>query len=397
MRPQPSEVEDAVKDPQVRSGIGHAFRRAAFPTALVVFFTLLWAIEYRLPEPPLNTRDFGNLVAHLSEPPGYFDTNNLISNEDSFQHVVPELRAHVSKGGVYLGVGPDQNFTYMAHTRPRLAFLIDIRRDNQLLLLYYKALFHQAKNRSEFLSLLLGRPLQGSYQEAEGATVEDLVIFFEQQQYDESFFHKAFQKSWERTVELSPGILTPDHRNKVLRLAEPFGQEGLSLKFRSHGRRARTRYPTLRDLLLECDRDGNRWHYLNTDADYQFLRLMQMENWVIPIVGDVSGPRALNRIADYLEAADLQVTAFYISNVEYYLFRQDDFSRYVQNLARLPAHPSAVMIRSHFGYGFRHPANVPGYAVTSLLHSLPGLVESHRRSPYLDYWDLLLRDALVPE
>ena len=75
---------------------------------------------------------FAVLVERLSEPGGYFDTDNLISNETSYLHVIGELEELGVSGGAYIGVGPDQNFSYIAHVRPRIAFIIDIRRDNLL-------------------------------------------------------------------------------------------------------------------------------------------------------------------------------------------------------------------------------------------------------------------------
>ena len=53
---------------------------------------------------------FAARVAALSEPSGYFDTDNLISNERSYLHAVPELEklsGRAGGSGVYLGVGPD--------------------------------------------------------------------------------------------------------------------------------------------------------------------------------------------------------------------------------------------------------------------------------------------------
>ena len=44
------------------------------------------------------------------------------------------------KGGVYVGVGPNQNFTYIAAIRPELAFIVDIRRQNLLEHLLFKVL-----------------------------------------------------------------------------------------------------------------------------------------------------------------------------------------------------------------------------------------------------------------
>src|SRR5258708_1271179 len=87
---------------------------------------------------------FAALVEHLSEPGGDFGGDNLISNEQSYLHVMPALeRAHVN-GGAFVGVGPDQNFSYIAQIKPAIAYIIDIRRDNLLLHLPFKALFAEA-------------------------------------------------------------------------------------------------------------------------------------------------------------------------------------------------------------------------------------------------------------
>src|SRR5574341_1933470 len=88
----------------------------------------------------LGPAEFGALVERLSEPPGYFNTDNLISNEDSYLHAVTGLERYGVRGGAYLGVGPDQNFSYIAAVRPDIVFIIDIRRDNLLEQLLFKAL-----------------------------------------------------------------------------------------------------------------------------------------------------------------------------------------------------------------------------------------------------------------
>ena len=102
---------------------------------------------------------FAAQIAALSEPDGYFDTDNLISNERSYLEVLPELERRSVRGGAYIGVGPDQNFSYIAHIRPSVAFILDIRRDNLLLHLLFKALFQQSRTRVEYLALLFGRPV----------------------------------------------------------------------------------------------------------------------------------------------------------------------------------------------------------------------------------------------
>jgi hypothetical protein len=92
---------------------------------------------------------FARLVTQLSESGGYFDSDNIISNETSYLHVIDGLRRLGVRGGVYIGVGPDQNFSYIAAVRPSIAFMLDIRRDNMFEHLLFKSLFSMARNRVE--------------------------------------------------------------------------------------------------------------------------------------------------------------------------------------------------------------------------------------------------------
>src|SRR3712207_266363 len=135
------------------------------------------AAAVQAPAAPLAETTFARLVARLSEPGGYFDSDNLMSNEASYLHVLGRLRALGVTGGAYLGVGPYQNFSYMAQVRPRIAFIIDIRRDNLLQQLLFKAIFTRARNRAEYLALLFGRPMPHDSQRWDASTIEDLVAW----------------------------------------------------------------------------------------------------------------------------------------------------------------------------------------------------------------------------
>src|SRR5689334_13119767 len=105
----------------------------------------------------LSDKEFWSMIAGFSEPNGYFRSDNLISNEMAFQHVIPELQKQ-KRAGAYIGVGPDQNFTYITALKPKMAFIIDIRRQNMLLHLMYKALVELSTDRIDFLSRLFARP-----------------------------------------------------------------------------------------------------------------------------------------------------------------------------------------------------------------------------------------------
>jgi len=178
---------------------------------------------------------FAALVAHLSEPGGYFDTDNLISNESSYLHVIGTLEERGLEGGAYIGVGPDQNFSYMAAARPLVAYLIDIRRDNLLQHLWFKGLFELAPTRIEYLSLMFGRtppPDPGGWTDA---SVADLVAFVDDQPYDRA----VEAEIWSRVLEAvqSSGVpLTVEELSTIGSIQHRFAEAGLDLRFASHYR-----------------------------------------------------------------------------------------------------------------------------------------------------------------
>src|SRR5262249_21667641 len=105
----------------------------------------------------ISDKDFWRVIVDLSEPGGTYPYENFVSNELEYQNVVPALKTTTKPGGVYIGVGPEQNFTYAAVLQSKLAFVIDIRRQNMVELLLYKALFDMSPNRADFVSNLFSR------------------------------------------------------------------------------------------------------------------------------------------------------------------------------------------------------------------------------------------------
>src|SRR5205085_11190561 len=102
----------------------------------------------------------------------------FVSNEVSYQDILPELTRIAKPGGAYLGVAPEQNFTYIAAIKPKVAFILDIRRQNMLELLMYKALFEMSADRGEFVSRLFSRPRPTGL--AANASAETIFKAFDQ-------------------------------------------------------------------------------------------------------------------------------------------------------------------------------------------------------------------------
>src|SRR6266571_2655374 len=135
----------------------------------------------------ISDRDFWAMVTGFSEPGGYFRSDNLISNEMAFQQVIPDLQK-TPHPGAYVGVGPDQNFTYITALRPKMAFIVDIRRQNMLLQLMYKALVELSTDRVDFLSRLFSRPRPVGVGPA--STLQSLFDAFETVNGDEMLVQK---------------------------------------------------------------------------------------------------------------------------------------------------------------------------------------------------------------
>ena len=337
---------------------------------------------------PQRQRSFASLVSELSERAGYFDTDNLISNERSYLHVVPDLRTLAGRGrGVYLGVGPDQNFSYIAHLRPALAIVIDIRRDNLLLHLLFKALFAEARTRLAYLAMLTGRPAppEGNGKER---SLDEIIRYIDRLPPLRDADLRALRSRLTARVASFGLPLADSDRATIERFHRRFVDEGLSLQFNSFGRQPQYDYPTFRQLLLETDRQGVRRSYLASEDDFQFVKRLHAEDRIVPVVGDVSGSAALAAVANFLAQANLQVAAFYLSNVEFYLFRDGRFAAFIANLRRLPRQPGAVIVRSVFGPGGAATIAQPGYNSASLTQPIGSLIDGYASGRVREYRDL---------
>src|SRR3954465_3044809 len=131
--------------------------RRALGVALLVGAASSVRAQSTLPA-QLSDREFWQLATDVSEPGGFFRSDNFLSNEMGFLFPIAELKRTTKPGGVYLGVGPEQNFTYIAALQPKMAVLFDIRRQMMVHHLMYKALFELSADRAEFLSKLFSRP-----------------------------------------------------------------------------------------------------------------------------------------------------------------------------------------------------------------------------------------------
>ncbi|HKX32329.1 MAG TPA: hypothetical protein VJ302_31870 [Blastocatellia bacterium] len=340
--------------------------------------------------------DFAPLVARLSERAGYFGSDNLVSNELSYQHVLGKLTKMSVGGGAYLGVGPDQNFTYMAQIRPRIAIMIDIRRDALLQHLFFKSLFMMARNRVEYLSLLFARPLPKDFKKWTDRPIRDLVDYFDRTPLDQKIADKTKGEIHKRLVSFSVPLSQRDLET-IDEIYQAFYTDCLEVRYTIRDRPTGRFFPAYRDLLLEKDLDGHYRNYLANEADFQIIKNMHDRNLIIPITGDLSGTKAIKAIGDFLREIGEKVSAFYVSNVEFYLWRQDAMQRFVENLKSLPIDDHSVIIRSYFNYAYYtsvHPQTIDNYFSVQLLQTIDSLVRDYELGGYASYYELTTRRSL---
>ena len=338
----------------------------------------------------LSDSAFAALVDRVSEAGGYFDTDNLISNETGYLKVVDVLEARVPRGAAYIGVGPDQSYSYVAALEPRIAFLLDVRRDNMLHHLLLKALVERAETRVEFLAGLHGVAPPADPGAWVGRGVEEVVAFVDDAPADPGVVEALAAELRDRIDAFGIPLSQDDHAT-IRRFHQTFVDAGLSLRFTSFGRPPRPYYPTFRQLVLETDFEGERASYLASAERYRVVRALHLANRIVPVVGDMAGPHAVREVGAVLREMGVAVGAFYASNVEFYLWQDGTFGRWVENVASLPTADGAVVIRSYFpNTGRPHPSALPGYYATQSVQPIATLAAGG----FASYIDVVTRDLI---
>jgi hypothetical protein len=292
----------------------------------------------------LSDREFAALVESLSEdakpfrPSNGYESDNWVSNERSFQDVLPGLPRLENRA--YIGVGPEQNFTYLSYLEPKIAFIVDVRRENLALHLFYKALFELSDDRAGFMSHLFCRePIQHP-STADG--VNELLGRIQAAAPSNGVAAATRAAVFDRLVRYH-GLRLPDTDRAAMDTAYgKFCEEGPAIRWTADDR---PWIPTYGELMK--GRDGQSYGFLASELQFQTVKWLQQRNAIVPVVGDFGGTKALAGIAAFLKRHDLTVAVFYVSNVRPYL-RGEALNRFEANVADLPADAASVMIETSF-------------------------------------------------
>ena len=296
----------------------------------------------------LSGAEFFKLIAELSEPDGHFRSDNLVSNELYAQRVIPELMRLARPGRAYLGVGPEQNFTYIAAVRPAMAFIIDVRRGNLRLHLMYKALFELSADRAEFVSRLfsikrpsgLGR--QSSVQQIMDAYTDDKLL------PSQDLFKQNIGAIRRLLASKSERGVTEADLKGVEAVFHEFYSRGLAIRYEVMPGSSGS-FPSYVEIVAATDDASVPRGFLATEESFALIKELQSRNLIVPVVGDFAGPKAIRAVGKYLRARHAIVSAFYVSNVEQYLRRDGRLEAFCGSASTLPIDDRSSFIRSERG------------------------------------------------
>ena len=305
--------------------------------------------------------DFSNTIKQLDDPPtGPSSADNLMTNEDSIASIVDQISKEVPKGQVYLGVGPDQNYSLMAQVEPSYGFILDYRKKNQLLHLFQKALVEISADRQTYLENFWSR----NFPELPIGLndLENRLKTIAHQPVNESLLQSTKEKV--RKTISKWNLLTEQEFQEIATIQSRLAGPGPDARFL-----ALKMYPTLGSLITMPSRSGQPSHWLGSESSYAGIRRLQLSGRILPIVGDWAATGSIRRLAGYLKSHKLQVGCVYMSDVEFFLLRGGLFQKYIENLAELPLHPDSRIIRTSTRE-IRHPERIPSRSSTTIVRPL---------------------------
>ena len=299
----------------------------------------------------LTDQEFWRLSEDLSEPNGSFRSDNLVSNEIWLQWVIPDLLTRSRQNSVYLGVGPEQNFTYIAALKPKMVFITDIRRGNLHMHLMYKALFEMTSNRADFVAMLFNKKRPAGL--TEKSTANDIILAYwniptsSEAEYKANL--KAIQDHLTRTHALP---LSKDDLDGIEYVYWSFYWFGPAINYSSSTNAGNGRaMVSYGDLMIATDGSNVNRSYLSSEETFKVLKDLHQKNLFVPVVGNFGGPKALRSVGKYVRDHGATVSAMYLSNVEQYLQQDGIWGLFCANVASMPLDDRSTFIRSFQGGG----------------------------------------------
>jgi hypothetical protein len=330
----------------------------------------------------LTDKQFWDLSKEWSEEDGTFRSDNLLSNETGFQYVIPDLLKTAKPGRVYMGVGPEQNFTYIAALKPAMAVIVDIRHGNLDVHLMYKALFELSEDRADFVSRLFSRKRPSGL--TTESTADEIFKAYLAASGDKVVYEQNLNAIENVLVKKHGFPLTSGDLEGIRWALGNYYQFGPSINYGSSlsanippaivgaagGYRRGGYGVTYASLMTADDGTGQNRSFLATEENFKVVKDLETRNLIVPVVGDFGGTKAIRAVARYLKSIDAIVAAFYLSNVEQYLVQDGKWDMFCSSVSTLPLDESSSFIRSGRGGSSYGGGGVQSSSTASMLQEL---------------------------
>ena len=308
----------------------------------------------------LTDADFWALVTEISEPGGSFRiADNYTSNENEVGRMFEMLRQRRVTGGVYLGVGPEQNFSYIAATQPEMAFIVDIRRQAVMQHLMFKAMFELSRDRADFISMLFAKPRPSGLDAS--TPIQKMWEAFFAVPTDLALAATLRERVLGHLTKTKKFTFTAEESLQLDSVLTAFVQFGPGITTRGGAGGGGGNPVTFADLTgWSFDLTGAPQSFLSTEEHFRRVKALHDRNLLVPASGDFAGPKTLRAIGAWIAARGATLNAFYVSNVEQYLFQERKNAMFFANVAALPLGERSVFIRP---YSMRRHGAAPSICV----------------------------------
>src|SRR5688572_24532942 len=196
------------------------------------------------------------------------------------QHVIPELVRTARPGRAYLGVGPEQNFTYIAAIKPAIAFIVDIRRGNLNLHLLYKALFELSEDRADFVSRLFSKKRPDGLDA--NSTATDIFKAFWDVETSETLYRANLAAVRVHLTTTHKLPLGADDLRGVEAVYHAFYWYGPIIQYSTSMGGGGGNFPTYAQLMTATDAAGIPRGYLASEEQFGFVRELHRRNLIVP-------------------------------------------------------------------------------------------------------------------
>jgi hypothetical protein len=217
----------------------------------------------------------------------------------------------------------------------------------------YKALFELSSDRAEFVSRLFAKRRPATLNAL--STPEQIFQAFGAVQKSEELKNGTLLAIKAALMARHHFDLDAEDFRRITEAYEAFFTFGPEIRYSSSqgGGFGGYNQPSYTELMTAADADGRPQSFLATEQNFRVIKDLEARNLIVPVVGNFGGPRAIRAVGQYVREHGSVVSAFYLSNVEMYLYQQNLWEAFCRNVATLPLDGTSSFIRSsrNGGYG----------------------------------------------